>query len=306
MKSDIGLDGDAAADVDTESEPSAAQDWLIHPKTKQQLFRHTANALTLVAVVVIMFPIYWMAAIALRPNSELFLNPQPLVYTDISLEGFRKVFDPTQSNIIRYYTNSLIVTIGLVILNTVVSTVSGWGLTRLEIPYKRYFARTILFGYMFPPILLSIPIFIVWIEVDLTNTYHGLVFAMLAVVLPFSVWLMWQFFQTVPYSLEESAMMAGASRFRAFYEIALPQAKPGIIAVAIYTYAVGWSAFTMPKIINFSNDMWVTTVGLQDFLSGYTIDWAAMMAACTVYILPVFLFLFTFQKYLLKGFRTAR
>jgi len=194
------------------------------------------------------------------------------------------------------------VALGVVFLTTVSATLGGYGLARIDIPRKQSFARMILFGYMFPAILLAIPMFIFWNELGIINSYIGLILAETGVALPFSLWMMWKFFQTVPESLEEAAQMAGATRFRAFYEIALPVAKPGIVAIAIFSFAGSWNAYTFPRIIMVDTEMWPLTIGLYSFTVQESILWGQLMAASVLTLLPPFLFIFVLQKYLLAGF----
>jgi multiple sugar transport system permease protein len=204
---------------------------------------------------------------------------------------------------VTFYANSLIISAGVVILTTTTATLGGYGLTRLDIPFKLVFARGILAGYMFPAIMLAIPMFVLWREVGMLNTYIGVILAETSIALPFSLWLMWKFFQTVPESLEESALMGGATRFHAFKDIALPMAKPGMIAVAIFAYAVSWNEFTMPLVIMTEQSKWPLTVGIQSFISGYSVLWNQVMAATTLMIIPSFIFVLFLQSYILRGFR---
>jgi multiple sugar transport system permease protein len=147
--------------------------------------------------------------------------------------------------------------------------------------------------------------FIFWKQLGLVNSLLGLVIAVTATSLPFSLWMMWKFFQTVPISLEESARMSGAPRFRAFYEIALPLAKPGMIAVAVFSYAIAWNAYTLPTVLISDSSKWPLTVGIQSFLQTDAISWGALMAASAVAVIPSFLFVYFLQKYLLQGFRAG-
>jgi multiple sugar transport system permease protein len=158
---------------------------------------------------------------------------------------------------------------------------------------------------MFPPILLAIPMFLLWREIGVMDTYIGLILAETAISLPFSLWLMWKFFQTVPYSLEESAITAGASRFRAFYDVALPMSKPGMIAVAVFSYAVSWNAYTMPKVLMVTETKWPLTIGIHSLTQQQTVYWGQVMAASALVILPAFVFVYFLQKYLLRGFRAG-
>ncbi|MDX1744902.1 MAG: carbohydrate ABC transporter permease [Halobacteriales archaeon] len=257
----------------------------------------------LIALLIILFPVYWVFNSAFLPQDELYrVNPK-LFPTEPTLDNFYNLVDNT--HIIQYYLNSLIMSFGVVVLTTVISTLGGYGLTRIDIPLKKTFARGILFGHMFPAILLAIPMFIFWRSIGLINSYVGAIFAITAISLPFSLWLMWQFFQSVPYSLEESAQMAGAPRFRAFYEIALPLAKPGMIAVATYSYAVVWNQFTIPIIILPNEQYWPLTIGIFLFTKTDQILWPQIMAAIVMTIIPSLLFVYALQKYLLRGFRVS-
>lgn len=272
-------------------------------KLKRQLRRHTSNLLTTIGLAIVVFPMFWMVSSAVRPEAAMFTRPASLLPPEFTLVHFEKVL--FQSDFTTYFINSTIVALGVVLLTTVSATLGGYGLARINIPKKQTFARMILFGYMFPAILLAIPMFIFWNELGIINSYIGLILAETGVALPFSLWMMWKFFQTVPESLEEAAQMAGATRFRAFYEIALPVAKPGIVAIAIFSFAGSWNAYTFPKIIMVDTQMWPLTIGLYSFTVQESILWGQLMAASVLTLLPPFLFIFVLQKYLITGFSTG-
>jgi multiple sugar transport system permease protein len=256
-----------------------------------------------IPLIQILFPLYWMIATSLQPVQTVTSTPVQYVPTQFTLDAYLNVF--FQTSIPKYYFNSIFISAGVVTLTTVAATFGGYGLTRLNISYKETFAKSILFGYMFPPILLSIPMYIFWREFGILNTYLGLILAETAVALPFALWLMWQFFQTVPMELEESAKMAGASRFRAFYEVALPVAKPGMIAISVFAYQVSWNAFTIPKVLMQEEARWPLTVGLYTLTQSHFIFWNQMMAASTLIILPSFVFVYYLQRHILQGFKIS-
>jgi multiple sugar transport system permease protein len=256
-------------------------------------------AVLLVASIVL-FPLYWIAASALRPVTEFITRDPALIPSQITFRHFVDLF--TISRFPTYLTNSIIVTLGVILLTTTFATLGGYGLTRLDIRGKQTFARGVLFSYMFPPVLLAIPMYILWSNIGLINTYVGLVLAISARVLPFSLWLMWRFFLTVPYSLEESAQMAGATRFQAFKDVALPMAKPGIIAVAILAFAFAWGDYTMALILMTDLNLFPITVGIErSFFAGGQIDWGLVLSASTVAIVPPLLFVYYLQKYYIHG-----
>jgi multiple sugar transport system permease protein len=158
---------------------------------------------------------------------------------------------------------------------------------------------------MFPAILLGIPMFIIWRQLGLLNSYIGVILAITALSLPFSLWLMWKFFQTIPQSLEESAQVMGTSRFGAFYDIALPMAKPGMMAVAIFSFAVAWNAYTVPKILITDRSHWLLTIAVDSFIQTESINWGPIMAASSLMLIPAFIFVYFLQRYILRGFKAG-
>lgn len=287
---------------DGEQPPFAANGRLSYRRIRQVKKLGFFGLLSLVLAVIV-FPIFWMFHTSIRPREDIFIQAVPVIPRHISLEHYRILL--FESNFPMFYVNSIVVSLGVVTLTVVLSTLGGYGLARIDIPQKKTFARFVLFGYMFPAILLSIPMFIIWRQINLTNNFLGLVLAETALSLPFSLWLMWQFFQTVPMSLEESARVAGATRFRAFADVAIPIAKPGMIAVALFSYAVSWNEYTIPKIMMIETAKWPLTVGLFTFAEGHRVFWGQIMAASSLIVIPAFIFVIVLRKYLLEGFRTT-
>ena len=260
--------------------------------------------LLVVVAVGVFFPIFWMFNSALRPLQTLMPaggSSPPIFTSQVTLENYVHLFTETRFPV--YLRNSLVITGGVVALTTTLATLGGYGLARLDIPKKKYFARGILFGYMFPAILLAIPMYILWSSIGMTNSFVGLILAITSASLPFSLWLMWQFFQTVPYSLEESAMVAGASRFQAFVDVALPMAKPGIIAVSIFSFSIAWGDYTFALVIMSDISLYPITIGIErSFIPGQHTDWELLMAGSSIAVIPPLLFVFFLQKYFLRGF----
>lgn len=248
----------------------------------------------------ILFPIMWVFLSAVRPVTDVVTRNPSLVPSTVTLIHFEELF--LESRFPIYLRNTIVVTTGVVVLSTTFATLGGYGLTRIDIPLRRTFARGVLFSYMFPPVLLAIPMYILWSNIGIINTYLGLILAITARVLPFSLWLMWRFFLSVPYSLEESAQMAGATRFQAFKDIALPMAKPGIIAIAILAFAFAWGDYTMALILMTDLDMFVITTGIEaSFFAGGLIRWGLVLAGSAVALIPPLLFVYFLQKYYIHG-----
>ena len=266
-------------------------------RTRNRIQRAGLYLFLAIGLFIVLFPVFWMFSNALRPNAAMFSRPVQLLPNPITFENYEAIF--VQSEYVTFYWNSVVVTAGVVVVTTLVATLGGYGLARLDLRHKKTFARAILFGYMFPAILLSIPMYVLWSRIGIVDSQLGLVLAITAITLPFSLWLMWQFFQTVPYSLEESAQMAGATRFQAFYEIALPIARPGMAAIAIFSYAIAWNQYTIPKVIMNRPENWVVTIGLDSFVQQNQVLWGQLLAAASLAVLPGFVLVYFLQRYLI-------
>ncbi|MBI2469011.1 MAG: carbohydrate ABC transporter permease [Candidatus Rokubacteria bacterium] len=265
--------------------------------------RHGPLLLLLVILALVAFPFYWMLLSSLTPRQVLFQPPYAFVRTDLSLENFRDLFFTTE--FITYLKNSLIAATGAIVLNAVAATLAGYGLTRFGFRGKKTFALGTLFSYMFPPMLMAIPLYILFTALQMRNTYTGLILAHMAISLPLNIWLMWQYFQIVPVSLEEAAWVSGAGRLRALCEVCLPSARPGILSVAVFAFALSWNDFTFAFILQTERAMFTLPVGLATFVEQTAIHWGMVMAAAVLVSVPTFALVFFLQRYLLTGLRVG-
>ena len=254
----------------------------------------------LLALLVVGFPIYFMVLSSFTPTSTLFSGSPNLIPTDLTLSHFRDLFAKTEAG--QYFVNSVIVTSLSVTISTTIATTSGYALSRFQIRGKLILARSILFTYMFSPIILGIPLYILFYQLGLLNSYISVALAQSAIAAPFGIWLMWQYFQNVPVSLEESAWIQGAGYLRTFWDVALPMAKPGYITTAIFSFAVSWADFTMAKLILTDSSQYTIMVGAEQFLQRIDVGWGMTMATGVLIVIPPFLIVLFLQEYLLKGF----
>jgi multiple sugar transport system permease protein len=241
-----------------------------------------------------------MGISSVKPASTIIEYPPELIPDSITLDNYARLLFET--NYSTWLKNSIIVSSGNIIMSIVVSTLAGYGLTRYPIPYKKYIAMSFIFAYMFPPLMLGIPYYIVFDRLGLLNSYVGLIIAHSAITIPFTTWLMWQFFQTVPISWEESAWIFGAPRYRSLVEIALPGAIPGIVATAIYAFAISWGDYTFALILVDESAMTLLTVGIDVYSQGAFVYWDLILTGAFLLVIPPLLLIFTMNKYILAGF----
>ena len=264
-------------------------------------------ALVVVAALVAVFvtvPVYVMVAVAVQSPTAVFSGGDVnLIVESVTFRNFAVLFEET--NTVRYFFNSLVVTAGSTVLSTALAVGAGYGLTRFEFTGKTLAARVVLFAYMFSPIVLAIPLYVIFYTLGLLDSYFALTMALTAISAPFTIWLMWQYFQTVPIALEESAWVRGASRTRTIWEVVLPVARPGYISAAIFAFAVAWNDFTMSRVVMSSEEMYTITVGASLFLDRVSIGWGETMAVSLLICIPPFLIAVFLQNYLLQGFNVG-
>ncbi|WP_435348596.1 carbohydrate ABC transporter permease [Haloarchaeobius sp. HRN-SO-5] len=271
----------------------------VPPETLQTFRRLVVGVLIGAVCLFYLFPIYWMVVSSFKGLGAYSLPAQYVPQT-FSFEAYRDVL--FKSKFPTFYWNSVIVAVSTVVVTDVSAVLAGYGLARLEFPWKKTFAKSILFGYMFPPLLLGIPIYMIWDKLNMVNTLYGLVLAQLAIILPFCVWIMWKFFLSIDESYEEAAWLCGASRPRAFFQVALPHAKPGLIAISIWAFAMSWNDFSLALLLLTKLNVQTLPIGILAFVEQNTILWGQMMAAITLVSLPPFVVVLTLQKYVLEGF----
>jgi multiple sugar transport system permease protein len=204
-----------------------------------------------------------------------------------------------------YLLNSLIVAVGATVVTVFVSTLASYSLSRFPFKGKVLIARGVLFGYMLPGILLVLPYFLMFNRLELINTRWGLVLAHAAMSLPFSIWLLWTFFQTIPRDIEDASKVDGAGRLRVLVSIFVPLATPGIVASGIITFIFSWNDYLFASVIASANRVQTLPLGIALMASRDYLRWEVMLASSGIIIFTVFVLLAAFQKYLLEGFSAA-
>lgn len=282
------------------SESFERPDKLIGPTTKQRLVKGLQAVATASLMLYVVLPLSWSVLSSVRPVGDIYQRVPSFIPSALTLEHFQRLLFETQFP--RYMFNSVVVAIGAVVLTTILSLLGGYGLARTDFRGRRLVARGILFTYMFPAILLSIPLYVIFFRLNALNSYPTLIIAHTAICLPFCTWLMWQYFQSVPLDYEESAWLCGASRLRAIKDVMLPLARPVIVAVAIFTFAVSWNDYTLAVVIMTDDAMATHPVGVNQFIEQTSVDWGMVQAAGVAVMLPAFLIVLFLQKQLLTGF----
>lgn len=271
----------------------------------EQIYKSSSRAIlwALVCGVLIysLFPLIWMGITSLQPETHLFTWPPEVAPMSWSLDHYLDLMR-TNSSFFLYYRNSVIVSVMATTATIVLGTFAAYSISRFEYRGKEFLDNSILLVYMFPAIVLVIPLGIVMNNWDIDNTWWGLAAVYLTFALPFSIWVLREFFNGIPYSLEEAAMIDGASRMQAFVYVVLPNALPGIIATAIFTWSLAWNDFLYASVIMTQDHMQTLPVGMNQMLNSANPPWGQFMAANALVTIPVLVLYILVQDHLVKGF----
>ena len=249
----------------------------------------------------VLLPLFWMLLTAFRPSHEVMRIPPSIVPSALTLEHVQHLLQDTPFLI--YFRNSLVIA-GITTCFVIgIGTLAAYSLARFRYPGRETLAVLVLCSYLLPSVVLIIPVYLLMITLGLSNSYAGLVLAYASFTLPYALWLLRSFMAAVPDDLEHAAMVDGASRMGAFFDVILPQALPGIISTTIFTFILSWNEYLFAQILVSTDEMRPLTTGVMNMLiTSYTIEWSLLMAAAVLMSVPLIIVFAFLQRYLTVGF----
>ncbi len=254
----------------------------------------------LIFLVLFLFPIFWMFVSSFQPNSALIKLPPSFWPGDGTLDNYIRILSTPKY--LNFYKNSAIVAFSTVFVCIIVSIFAGYAFSRYRFPGRNFAMSSILSIQMFPIIAILISLFVFFSNLKLINTYRGLILADITVALPFSVWFLKSFFDTIPRDLEEAAYIDGCGRFRTIFEIVVPLILPGILAVGIYSFLISWDDFVFGLTLINKDAFRTLPVGIaMSFLMENEYDWSGMMAVSVIASLPVLIMFVFLNRYMVAG-----
>lgn len=246
-------------------------------------------------------PFLFSLSISFNAEQDVFSWPIKLLPEKWTLDNYRQVWQDLPFG--TWLFNSFIITLVQTICNVFFASLAGFAFARLDFPGKNIIFSLLLASLMIPGIILLVPKFIILNEFHLINTYGGLILPGLVSVV--NIFLMKQFFETIPKDLEEAALIDGCSYFRIFWQIFLPVSKPALAAVAIYTFQGSWNEFMWPVIVTTTRDMFTLPVGMAFLKNEFSVQWPLLMAGTILISLPTIAIFLLFQRYFVQGVASA-
>ena len=272
----------------------------LSPMLKMKTANFFQNVSVLIVLIIVIFPLYWLVVTSVKPVTEFFVYPPHLIPHSFTLKHYRTLL--TETSFLIWVKNSLLVASVTTAFVVTVASIAAYSLTRFRYPGRTLFARLVLLIYMFPPILLVIPFYIILVKMGLNDSLIALAFSYTSYSLPFSLWLLWEYFKTIPVDLEEAARIDGATRFQAFFKIVIPLAMPGIIATAIFGFIWAWVEYLYAMVLISSEGNKTLTLGLSALIFNVKLRWDLMIAASVLMTLPVMILFALVQRQLIMGF----
>lgn len=251
---------------------------------------------TLIALFFLVYPTAWVIVGSLKPPETMFQSGIRL--GELTLINYYTLF---QTGYARNIFNSLYLCIGAVIISTFVSTLAAYVFSRMRFPGKRYIFGSVLLGQCFPWIILVTPLFILFARMGLLNNHLSMLFVYTAISIPFSVYLLVGYLESVPRQLDEAAIIDGCSRFQVIWRIIFPIMLPGVVATATYSFMLCWTEYLFALAFLTRMELKTMPLGLYAFFGEDTAEWGNIMAASALTTLPTLLLFLPLQTKLASG-----
>jgi len=277
---------------------------LTRNRAKETALRLAAYLVILIALLWTLFPVYWLAVNSFKLDLDIFAVPPvwaPWLDFPPTLKHYYAAF--VERPFLLFAANSLIIAIATTIVSVSVGTMAGYALARFQYPgqWRYQISFWILSTRMMPPIVTIIPLFIFFNYFSLLNSKTAVAVSYTAFNLPFATWMMKSYFQDLPAELEEAAMVDGDTRWGAFLRVALPLARPGLAATAIFCLILSWNEFLLALILTQTEQSVTLPIGIAGRVTQYKTYWGEISAAGFMASIPIVIFAFIVQRHLVRG-----
>ncbi len=266
-------------------------------KKPNVIIRITAYVVLIVTAVVINLPFFWMVVTAFKNESDVFSMPPKFYPTVYDFRNFVRAFQVVPVG--RYLVNTLFVAAIVTVLQLIFNTLAAYGLARIDFKGRNIVFLLIIGTLMVPPEVTLVPLYIIVKKMGMLNSFRALIVPFMSSA--FGIFLLRQFFLTIPRELEDAARIDGCGRLRILWSIILPLSKPALWTMALYTFLAHWNSYMWPLVVINNDSKQLIQVGISKFASMWETEWTLQMAASTVAIVPVIVFFFFVQKQFIEG-----
>lgn len=253
----------------------------------------------IIACAIAIYPALRILSVSLRPGDRLLSTDLAIIPKDATFENFRRLF--TEKDFLLWVWNSLIITITTATIGVIIASASAYAFSRWKFPGRNAGMVFLLSTQMIPAAMMMVPIYIIAAKLQLINTYRGLALAYSVTSVPFSVWILKGYYDTIPRELEEAAMIDGMSQMGTFYRIMLPLAAPALAIAFLFNFMNAWNDYMLARIMLQKREMLTWTLGLFRLQDQFQTEWGMYAAASLLITLPVGALFFYSSKWLVSG-----
>jgi multiple sugar transport system permease protein len=267
----------------------------LHRLSKRAIF----YLVVVFAVVIVVFPSYWLVVTSLQEEKYQLVYPPYLTPQLFNWRSYLSLFEATP--MVLWLRNSIMVSLGVTVLALILSVLGAYALSGFRFRGRGLFVFFLLVTQMMPQALLVTPMFILFRQMGLIDTLQGLVVVDTAFVVPVTVWIMKGFFDSIPREIEEAALIDGCSRMSVLFRILLPLSLPAVVAVCVVAFFEGWNEYLFAVTFVSSSDNWVATMGLASFIGELATPLELVMAAAAIFSVAPVVFYLLMQRYIISG-----
>ena len=252
-------------------------------------------------VTIVAFPFYWMIVSSFKSLEEILLNPANLGL-DVRKIDFRAYYEVLfEHGFLRYISNSVYVSIITVVFSVTLATIGGYAVTRLRFRGREFMSTSILLIYMFPAIVLAIPLYVIFSRMGLRDSIHVLILVYLAQTLPVALYMLRSYFQTLPAEMEDAGRIDGCSRLGVIWRIVIPLSAPALASVALYTFMIAWNEFLFAFMFLDTPEKFTLSRGVVQLEGSVHLSKQLVMAASVMVTIPILVLFLFFERRLVGG-----
>jgi arabinogalactan oligomer/maltooligosaccharide transport system permease protein len=240
-----------------------------------------------------------VVTISLRPADRLLSTSLEIIPDNATLKNYVALF--TERPFLLWMWNSLFVSLVVTLTGVALASTTGYAFSRFQFIGKKIGLLSLLTTQMFPATMLLLPLYIMLIQLGLINTFLGVIIIYTATALPFTIWTMKGYYDTIPYSLEEAARIDGCNQFQAFVRVILPLAAPALVITALFSFMTAWSEYIVAAQILQNSELYTLPLGLKSFEANMTTEWGLYGASSLVVAVPVVVLFLALSRYLVSG-----
>jgi multiple sugar transport system permease protein len=244
-------------------------------------------------------PLLWVLTTSFKPNQEAISFPPKFLPDHPTLENY--LFVLTDPKLVLSLINSLLVSVGSTALSVTVSALAAYAFARYDFKGKNLIMSIILGLFMIPVVINIIPLYIMLANIGLLNSLVALVLTFQILIIPLNIFLLKNYFESLPIELEEAALIDGCSKLGALIRVTIPMSLPGLLIAVILSFRFSWNEFVLPVVLSNKPDTMIFQVALYQFISLYRIDWGYLTAGINIALIPVVVLMLIFQKKMIRG-----